>query len=710
MTKYIILIFLFTVKIALSANFTADNFLAYQTMQCFDPADRTKKVTIQAPTLAASWTLTLPTTDGSANQCLQTNGSGVTTWADFQAPISLGAFGSSPNANGATLSANTLTLQPADATNPGGVTTGLQVFGGTKSFPDDIRVNYIRQINGDPTILLPNWILRDNNGYNVVRWNDNLLTDGNNLLSVNWVSRLLVNTSGTTILNWETGALTGTASGNELPLTFTSPLLRSTNTISCQVATGSVPGCLSAADWTTFNGKQASGNYITALTGDVTASGPGSAAATLATVNSNVGSFTNANITVNAKGLITAASSGSSGGSSAKYAINAQTGTTYTAALTDGANNGNNPLIQSTNASQASVTIPPNGTVAFPVGDKISILNSGSGPFSIVPGSGVTINTPTANSNNNYVTAVYPAWIDLVKTATNTWNMFTNATLTGTVTSATGGNSVTTDGNYKVYTFTSSGSWVPTCSGSCTIEYLVVGGGGGGGNTSNGSANSAGGGAGGGILFTTVPVSITSGATYTVTVGAGGAGATLGSPSPAGSTGGTSSISGTGVSPSAGGGGGGGSYNINTSGGNGAATNGSGGGASGAGPGAHGVGNGIGGNGGDGLDLGSPNRNGGGGGAYNVGGGNGTSNTGGNGAAGFNSSITGSTVCYAGGGGGTSAVTQGTATCGGAAGSRATAANNATANTGGGGGGLQEVSATAGNGGSGIVIIRARFQ
>jgi len=54
---------------------------------------------------------------------------------------------------------------------------------------------------------------------------------------------------------------------------------------------------------------------ITDLTGDVTASGPGSAAATLATVNSNIGSFTNANITVNAKGLITAASNGSGGAS-----------------------------------------------------------------------------------------------------------------------------------------------------------------------------------------------------------------------------------------------------------------------------------------------------------------------------------------------------------------------------------------------------------
>lgn len=52
--------------------------------------------------------------------------------------------------------------------------------------------------------------------------------------------------------------------------------------------------------------KQATGNYITALTGDGTAAGPGSAAFTLATVNGNVGTFNT--LTVNAKGLVTAAS------------------------------------------------------------------------------------------------------------------------------------------------------------------------------------------------------------------------------------------------------------------------------------------------------------------------------------------------------------------------------------------------------------------
>lgn len=81
--------------------------------------------------------------------------------------------------------------------------------------------------------------------------------------------------------------------------------------ISIQTASGSQPGLLSAGDWTTFNNKQPAGSYLTALTGDGTASGPGSAALTLSSVNSNVGTFGTASavgvFTVNAKGLITAA-------------------------------------------------------------------------------------------------------------------------------------------------------------------------------------------------------------------------------------------------------------------------------------------------------------------------------------------------------------------------------------------------------------------
>lgn len=48
------------------------------------------------------------------------------------------------------------------------------------------------------------------------------------------------------------------------------------------VASAGVDGYISGTDWSTFNSKQTAGNYITALTGEVTASGPGSVAATIA--------------------------------------------------------------------------------------------------------------------------------------------------------------------------------------------------------------------------------------------------------------------------------------------------------------------------------------------------------------------------------------------------------------------------------------------
>lgn len=71
---------------------------------------------------------------------------------------------------------------------------------------------------------------------------------------------------------------------NNIPSTFsaTAPLVyNGAGLYSMPQASGTTDGYLSAADWTMFN-NSATGNFITDLTGDVTATGPNSAVATIA--------------------------------------------------------------------------------------------------------------------------------------------------------------------------------------------------------------------------------------------------------------------------------------------------------------------------------------------------------------------------------------------------------------------------------------------
>lgn len=72
---------------------------------------------------------------------------------DVISTITLAAVGSSPNANAATLTGQVLNLQPADGTHPGVVSTGTQTFGGNKTFTGTISASNLSGTNtGDVTL------------------------------------------------------------------------------------------------------------------------------------------------------------------------------------------------------------------------------------------------------------------------------------------------------------------------------------------------------------------------------------------------------------------------------------------------------------------------------------------------------------------------------------------------------------------------------
>ena len=297
---------------------------------------------------------------------------------------------------------------------------------------------------------------------------------------------------------------------------------------------------------------------------------------------------------------------------------------------------------------------------------------------------------------------------------------------------ATGGTVTTVCTNFKVHTFTGPGTFcvsaVGNAAGSNTVDYLVVAGGG-----SGGGRYAGGGGAGGfressgsvtcysssplGSSVSALPVTATG---FPITVGAGGANVPASPGTARGNRGSTSTFSS--ITSTGGGGGGGQNQPENPT----YMPGGSGGGNSYNSPSVpltSGTGNTPpvsppqGQSGGVGYPGGSPYSTGGGGGATEAGV-NAASNASGRGGAGASTGITGSSVAYAGGGGGSASNdpnSPGAASPCGTGGNGGSAPSNAggagSTNKGGGGGGAYHPSSSdSGAGGSGVVIIRYKFQ
>jgi hypothetical protein len=89
-------------------------------------------------------TVTYPNAHGSVNQVLSTSGSGALTWIT-PTSVTVGTISSTSNANGATItSGGVLNLAPADATNGGIVTNGVQTFAGDKTISGNLSVTTIK--------------------------------------------------------------------------------------------------------------------------------------------------------------------------------------------------------------------------------------------------------------------------------------------------------------------------------------------------------------------------------------------------------------------------------------------------------------------------------------------------------------------------------------------------------------------------------------
>ena len=91
-----------------------------------------------------------------------------------------------------------------------------------------------------------------------------------------------------------------------------------------------------------------------------------------------------------------------------------EAGTTKTFALTDIGS-----YIVTTNASTVTITVPPNSSVAFPVGSEIVVFQSGAGQVTFAAGGGVTIRSKDSNLK---LTGQYSSGT-LKKIATDEWHL-----------------------------------------------------------------------------------------------------------------------------------------------------------------------------------------------------------------------------------------------------------------------------------------------
>ena len=96
--------------------------------------------------------------------------------------------------------------------------------------------------------------------------------------------------------------------------------------------------------------------------------------------------------------------------------VNAQTGTSYTFALSDSVNT----LVTAANASAIAITIPANATVPFPIGSVLNFAQIGVGQITVSGASGVTITSTGATAAAPKTRARYSG-VSAIEISENNW-------------------------------------------------------------------------------------------------------------------------------------------------------------------------------------------------------------------------------------------------------------------------------------------------
>ena len=310
------------------------------------------KAPINSPTFTGTPTAPTPATSDNSTKVATTEYVKNSIVAANAGLSAIGSISATSNAKGATISGTTeLILTPADATNGGVVTTGTQTFAGAKTFNSDVTApNFF----GNATTATT--------AGNITATSNSTLTSLSNLNTVGTI------TSGT----WSATTIALTKGGT---------------------------GAITAADARTNLGlvigtDVMSANATTTLTGDVTGSGNGSFATTLAASGVTSGTYGSSTaiptFTVDSKGRLTAAGTVgiSAGVSSLTYSSTsaANGGTISGTTLTLTAANATNPGLISTGTQTIAGDKTFNNQISVPS----IVLNNGSAIWQLGAGVGST--------------------------------------------------------------------------------------------------------------------------------------------------------------------------------------------------------------------------------------------------------------------------------------------------------------------------------